>query len=160
MNSIGYFVWRNGAAVAIADEQLRITDFVLTTTGQYVPAVEVTRLTGSTYVQAGIARGLAVAGLLLGAAWLLAECFKPPSRPKPFRKNDEPVEAWKKDYVSGRDAWRCTYCDGRVTRASRHIDHSISRRNGGSNHLNNLRTACRRCNLEKGPWNARQFRLA
>ena len=44
MNSIGCFVWRNGVAIAIAAEQLRITDLVLTTTGHYVPAVEITRL--------------------------------------------------------------------------------------------------------------------
>src|ERR1017187_9027382 len=114
MNSIGCFVWRNGVAIAIAAEQLRITDLVLTTTGHYVPAVEITRLREGTYAQVptpGIANGLVVAGLFLGVAWLLAECFKPPSRSRPFRKNNEPVEAWKKDYVSERDAWRCTYCD-------------------------------------------------
>lgn len=38
MNSNRYFIWRNGAAVAIALDQVRITDLVLTTTGQYVSA--------------------------------------------------------------------------------------------------------------------------
>lgn len=164
MNSTGYFVWRNGISGAIPAEQLRMTDFVLTTMGRYVPAPEILRLAECTYPQASapsLGRRIAVGSVLLGAAWLLAECFKPQPRPKSVRKrNEEPVEAWKKYYVSERDAWRCTYCQRRVTRATRHIDHSVSRRNGGSNHLNNLRTACRACNLEKAALNARQFRLA
>ncbi|MGO8790667.1 MAG: HNH endonuclease [Terriglobia bacterium] len=62
-----------------------------------------------------------------------------------------------KEYVSRRDGWRCTFCGRRVSRGTRHIDHSVSRANGGTNHLNNLRLACSPCNLKKGSLNARQF---
>lgn len=91
-------------------------------------------------------------GIAIGALWLLDQALNPP-RPKrrPLRQAD-------KDYVSLRDGWRCTYCDRRVSRRTRHIDHSVSVANGGTDHLNNLRLACAPCNLLKGALDARDFR--
>jgi hypothetical protein len=84
--------------------------------------------------------------------------FSPPPAPIRYRPvNVAPMEAWKPDYVSVRDGWHCVYCGRRVSRSTRHIDHRISRVNGGTNHLNNLSLACASCNLSKGPLNARQF---
>ena len=91
-------------------------------------------------------------GLAIGALWLLDQALCPP-RPKrrSLRQSD-------KEYISFRDGWRCTYCGRRVNRRSRHIDHSVSVANGGTDHFNNLRLACAPCNLLKGALNAREFR--
>lgn len=90
-------------------------------------------------------------GLAIGALWLLDQALNP-SRPKRGS-----VRASDKDYVSFRDGWRCTYCDRRVNRRTRHIDHSVSVANGGTDHLNNLRLSCAPCNLRKGARNSREF---
>jgi hypothetical protein len=91
-------------------------------------------------------------GLAIGALWLFDHALTPP-RPKrrSLRQSD-------RDYISFRDGWRCTYCDRRVNPRTRHIDHSVSVANGGTDHLNNLRLACAPCNLLKGALNAREFR--
>jgi hypothetical protein len=95
---------------------------------------------------------LLVIGLAVGALWLLDEALTPP---RPKRRSLRPSD---KEYISFRDGWRCTYCDQRVNRRTRHIDHSVSVANGGTDHLNNLRLACAPCNLLKGALNAREFR--
>jgi hypothetical protein len=43
-------------------------------------------------------------------------------------------------------------------RRTRHIDHSVSVADGGTDRLNNLRLSCEPCNLLKGALNAREFR--
>ena len=91
-------------------------------------------------------------GLVIGAVWLLDRALNPP---RPKRRS---LRASDKDYISYRDGWRCTYCDRRVNRRTRHIDHSVSVANGGTDHLNNLRLACAPCNLLKGALNSREFR--
>lgn len=91
-------------------------------------------------------------GLAIGAVWLLDQALSPPRPKRPsLRRSD-------KEYISFRDGWRCTYCNRRVNRRTRHIDHSVSVANGGTDHLNNLRLACAPCNLAKGALNAREFR--
>lgn len=55
---------------------------------------------------------------------------------------------WK---VLQRDGFRCQYCgvgvrDGAIL----HIDHIVPRVRGGTDIPNNLKTACRECNLGKG----------
>jgi hypothetical protein len=91
-------------------------------------------------------------GLTIGALWLLDQLLNPP---RPARRALRQAD---KDYVSQRDGWRCTYCDRRLNRRTRHIDHSVSVANGGTDHINNLRLACAPCNLCKGALNARDFR--
>lgn len=71
------------------------------------------------------------------------------------RRNNEPLTPGLRAYVRDRDEEICTYCgcyapDG-------HVDHRVSRVNGGSNHPNNLSWACPVCNWKKGAMNARQF---
>jgi hypothetical protein len=44
----------------------------------------------------------------------------------------------------------CTYCGAPGTEAELEVDHIIAVANGGSHHISNLTTACRRCNQEKG----------
>jgi hypothetical protein len=98
-----------------------------------------------------------VGALMLGA-WAISELFdqhRPPKKRRPY--NCEPVRWDDKEYVSARDGWRCVYCGHRVNRRTRHVDHRVSRINGGTNHVNNLALACVPCNLAKGALNARQF---
>ncbi len=99
------------------------------------------------------------AGLVLAAFWALGTLLAPQPTPRRSRRayTGDPVSIADKEYVSVRDGWRCTYCGKRVTRRTRHIDHSVSRVNGGTNHLNNLRLSCAPCNLSKGPLNSREF---
>ena len=52
--------------------------------------------------------------------------------------------------VMKRDRFRCTYCGCPGTDAELEIDHIIPVSKGGSNHLSNLTTACRKCNQSKG----------
>ena len=91
-------------------------------------------------------------GIVLGTACLLGHILCP------ARHARRAVSRADKDYVSFRDGWRCTYCGRRVSRRTRHIDHSVSHANGGTNHLNNLRLSCAPCNLSKGSLDARDFR--
>ena len=103
-----------------------------------------------------------VGGILVGLAivGLISYFSQPPAPKRPRRRkpNRARVEGWKRSYVYERDGSHCTYCGEFVPWGSEHIDHSVSRRNGGTNHLNNLRLACAPCNLSKGSLNARQFR--
>ena len=98
-------------------------------------------------------------GLVLGGLWIAAELFGPQPAPRRRRRRyqSDPVSVDDKDYVSFRDGWQCVYCGRRVSRRNRHIDHRVSRINGGTNHLNNLCLACASCNLSKGPLNSREF---
>jgi len=140
---------------------LRRSDLVLADTGEFLTADRFPAL------QAYLPRPaegpnlwevILGAGAVLGGLWVLGKVCEPTRRPRRRRSfTNAPVAPWKKDYVSVRDGWRCTYCGVRVSRRTRHVDHSVSRANHGTNHLNNLRLACWPCNLEKGPLNARQF---
>ena len=55
---------------------------------------------------------------------------------------------WKKQRlrVLSRDGYTCTYCGDVATE----VDHIIPRKVGGSHDMDNLTSACRRCNLLKG----------
>jgi hypothetical protein len=116
-------------------------------------------------VKPNLAEGLLKIGLAVAGAYcvvkFLDDLTKPPRparRPAYLRPpNTEPVEQWKREYVYARDGGRCTYCGVRLSFGRVHVDHSVSRANRGTNHLNNLRTACAPCNLAKGALNGRQF---
>ena len=96
--------------------------------------------------------------ILVGALALISY-FDQRTPPRRRRRlpNYERLESWKRPYIYERDAGYCSYCGVFVPWGTEHIDHSVSRINGGTNHLNNLRLACSPCNLSKGALNARQF---
>lgn len=112
-----------------------------------------------------LAEGLLKVGVAVASVYCVVKILDELSKPsKPVRRpaylrppNTEPVERWKREYVYARDGGRCTYCGERLSFAGVHIDHSVSRANRGTNHLNNLRTSCAPCNLAKGALNRRQF---
>lgn len=48
-----------------------------------------------------------------------------------------------------RDGFACRYCGARAPRAELQVDHILPRAKGGTNHPDNLVTACRDCNAGK-----------
>src|SRR5450759_4182700 len=60
--------------------------------------------------------------------------------------------------VATRDLGKCVYCgldgsqDLRIL-SNLHLDHLITKRENGSNDLENLVLSCSRCNVDKGGWN-------
>jgi 5-methylcytosine-specific restriction endonuclease McrA len=52
--------------------------------------------------------------------------------------------------VLERDGFRCQYCGASPDNTSLHIDHVLPIAAGGTNELENLKTACAACNLGKG----------
>lgn len=52
--------------------------------------------------------------------------------------------------VMKRDRFACTYCGTPGTDAELEVDHIIAVAKGGSHHMSNLTTACRKCNQSKG----------
>lgn len=89
--------------------------------------------------------------------WVIYDSYDPP--PKPRRRwrarNNEPLTASLRTKVRERDGSVCIYCGCHAPDG--HVDHRVSRANGGSNHMNNLSWACVQCNCSKGAMNTRQF---
>lgn len=56
----------------------------------------------------------------------------------------------KRFRVFARDKFRCMYCGRKAPDVTLHVDHIISKVNGGSDEMENLATACEECNLGKG----------
>lgn len=52
--------------------------------------------------------------------------------------------------VMKRDKFMCTYCGASGNDTELEIDHIIPVSKGGSNHISNLTTACKSCNMKKG----------
>lgn len=136
---------------------LRRSDFVRSASGEFFPAEQFPKLWPHLIPNADqmILTALSIFALITAIGCLT----RPIERGRRTRRyNDEPLQEWKKDCVWDRDERRCTYCGRRVTSSTGHVDHSVSRLNGGTNHLNNLRLACWECNQSKGSLNANQFR--
>ena len=58
--------------------------------------------------------------------------------------------------VFKRDKFTCNYCGVNGSEAELQCDHIIPKSKGGSNHISNLTTACRKCNQSKGNRNTMQ----
>ena len=69
--------------------------------------------------------------------------------------NDKPLSQGTRNYIRERDGEICTYCEGYAPNG--HVDHRVSRANGGSNDLANLTWACASCNCSKGAMNDYEF---
>jgi hypothetical protein len=48
-----------------------------------------------------------------------------------------------------RDKYKCTYCGVSGNEAELEVDHIVPKSKGGSHHIANLTTACRKCNQKK-----------
>jgi 5-methylcytosine-specific restriction endonuclease McrA len=61
------------------------------------------------------------------------------------------------------DAWvkqgkKCEYCLNRISEEAVTADHLRSRARGGSTERQNIKAACHRCNLIKGPLSEKEFK--
>jgi hypothetical protein len=96
--------------------------------------------------------------LSYAASWVVldsAEAGKWPAEPSdlPPRIGTLPQRAPNpalRFQVLRRDGFTCTYCGRRPPDVELHVDHEIPYSGGGLTVLENLRTACRDCNLGKG----------
>lgn len=71
-----------------------------------------------------------------------------------------------KEAVFNKFNGRCRYCEKQLSfnnyglnerRGAWQVDHSRSKANGGTNHLNNLFAACIDCNQDKGARNGKSY---
>lgn len=92
----------------------------------------------------GFGLGIVLGGAVLGIAEILDELFSPV-------RNDEPLTASMKRYIRERDGEICLYCEDYAPDG--HVDHRVSRDNGGGNEPENLTWACAFCNRSKGAKN-------
>lgn len=165
---MNYTVLRNGCVYYLPSSAIKEDDLVQATTGEYLPASSYQEFS-HLFPNRNFSQGSAdVAGgdwlfkliLAAGIGYLFWKAFEPP--PQRQRRsarrvpNDEYLPDWKKQIVRERDGEICTYCEAHDPNG--HVDHRVSRKNGGTNHLNNLVWACSPCNLSKGAMNAREFR--
>lgn len=67
---------------------------------------------------------------------------------KAGRQRDEvsPKRRWQ---VLARDSFTCAYCGRKPPEVALHVDHKVSVKDGGSDDLDNLVTACDNCNSGK-----------
>ncbi len=158
-----YTILRNGYCYLAELHEILEGDFVLAVEGNFLPPTSFPEIRSRFGIidgrkdATGWEKLFAFAALAFFGYVIIDTLKTPPPRHRRNGRlyNDEPLPAWKRDYVRGRDAERCAYCG--VLARDGHADHRKSRFNGGSNHLNNLSWACRRCNLWKGTLNASQF---
>lgn len=64
-------------------------------------------------------------------------------------KNRDPLGVQRRWSLLERDNFTCAYCGSRPGNEHLHVDHIIPYSQGGSDHDNNLVTACDRCNQGK-----------
>lgn len=62
-----------------------------------------------------------------------------------------------RSYVLARDEWKCLYCRGESGDCRLTADHIVPRSRGGTNRPDNLATACRTCNDQKGNRTAEEW---
>lgn len=161
-----FTIIRNNFCYNVELRDIIETDLVLSADGRFYPVNSIPSLHSfllqSQQVQRRVAvqesNGWGAVLWFIALACLVFIDFHDPA-PRPlFRwreRKDEPLTPRLRARVRERDDAFCTYCDRYAPDG--HVDHRVSRVNGGSNHLNNLSWACSGCNLKKGAMNARQF---
>ncbi|MGB8509881.1 MAG: HNH endonuclease [Pyrinomonadaceae bacterium] len=161
-----FTIIRNNKLARIGIDGITEADLVLCADGRFYPSQSVSSLRSflshtrqvQQRVAAGESNGWGAALFFIALGILVFVDFHDPAPKARIRfrgRNDEPLSASQRARVRERDESVCTYCyryapDG-------HVDHRVSRANGGTNHMNNLSWACASCNCSKGARNARQF---
>lgn len=84
-----------------------------------------------------------------------------PVEPRAVRRSRRhaPVSAEKRRAVYERDDFTCVYCGNGdpFTVSTLTVDHRLPRSRGGTNDLDNLATACSKCNHEKADFTVEEF---
>ena len=94
--------------------------------------------------------GVIIGGTLVLTAAAIAELLRP-------RRNNTPLTTKERLFIRERDGEICYYCDDYAPNG--HVDHRVSRANGGGNELENLTWACVFCNCSKGAMNDTDYIL-
>jgi flavoprotein len=151
-----YIILRNNAQFSASLWNLRINDSVLGTDGYFHPVYSYPQLavhfpkpqpTVSDIVNVFATSVLICVGIATVAG--VVEMLLTPTY------NRKSLAQSTKNYIRERDGEICFYCDGYAPKG--HIDHRISRYNGGSNEFHNLTWACASCNCSKGALNDDEF---
>ena len=92
--------------------------------------------------------GVLIGGALVLTGAAIVELLRP-------RRNNIPLTPGMRRYIRERDEEICFYCDDFAPDG--HVDHRISRNNGGSNEPENLTWACVFDNCSKGSLNDNEY---
>lgn len=153
---MNYTILRNNTQFVVNLWNLRNNDLVLSQDGYFYPVYIFSELEKyfpkptPTFSETLVAIGgtiLVTAGII-GIGNALAELFQP-------QYNSEPLTQNIRNYIRDRDDEICLYCEEYASNG--HVDHRISRYNGGSNNLDNLTWACVFCNCSKGSMNDTEY---
>jgi hypothetical protein len=147
-----YTVLRNNRQFIVNLCNLRSDDLVLAQNGHFYPANSFSEL--ENYFPRPIPSLseslMAIGGTILVTAGLVGAVMAIGALLQP-RYNSVPLSKRVKNYIRERDNEICFYCNRYAPNG--HVDHMISRYNGGSNDLENLTWACITCNCSKGALN-------
>jgi hypothetical protein len=153
---MNYTVLRNNTQFTVNQWNLRSDDLVLAQNGYFYPVYTypdlqrhfpkpqptisdtVNAVAASVLIGVGFVVVAGVVGLLLTPTY-----------------NRKPLNQSTRNYIRERDGETCYYCDSYAPNG--HVDHRISRYNGGSNDYENLTWACVYCNCSKGSLNDDEF---
>lgn len=153
---MNYTILRNNAQFSVSLWNLRINDSVLGTDGYFHPVCSYPQLavyfpkpqpTISDIVNTfatGVLIGVGIAAVAGVVELLLTPTY-----------NGRSLNQITRNYIRERDGEICFYCYGHAPNG--HVDHRISRYNGGSNEIHNLTWACVSCNCSKGALNDDEF---
>lgn len=153
-----YTVLRNNCRLEVTLWEVQVNDLVLATDQMFYPIANFPELSPyfpqlfSPSTVPNILRGLGTVFVIGVSIYLLTVLVAALLAPQ---RNDEPLTQKDRKYIRERDGEICFYCWGYAP--SGHVDHRISRANGGSNDYGNLAWACAPCNLSKGAMNDTEF---
>jgi hypothetical protein len=157
-----YTVSRNNSILVLSLCELQAGDLILATDQRFYPIANFPELRPyfpelpppslASLTAPDILRSLSTVFIIgIGIYFLsvVADALLAPQR------NDEPLTQRDRKYIRERDGSSCYYC---LTYSPYgHVDHRVSRANGGSNNYDNLVWACAPCNCSKGALNDTEF---
>jgi hypothetical protein len=155
-------VLRNGSRRDVALWELQASDLVLATDQRFHPIVDFPDLRQYFPQLAPPLIGqLTVSDILLGIGTIFivgaGVCLLSAAAIALFtpERNDVPLTRKDRAYIRERDGEFCFYCETHAPGG--HVDHRVSRANGGGNDYDNLAWACAPCNWSKGAMNDTEF---
>lgn len=153
---MNYIVLRNNQQFIVSPEDLKNNDFVLAQNGCFYPASNFSVLQGNfcqpTPNLSDILLGIGGVVLFTVGVFGILDAIESFLQPE---YNNKPLTQGTRNYIRERDEEICAYCG--IFDPSGHVDHRISRFNGGSNDYDNLTWACVFCNCSKGSLNDSEF---
>lgn len=153
---MNYTILRNNIQFVVNLWNLRSNDLVLAQDGYFYPVYSFPELSKyfpkptlnipESLVAVGVS--ILITAGVVGIITAIGELFQ-------SNYNNMPLTQSTRNYIRERDGEICFYCDEYAPNG--HVDHRISRYNGGSNDLDNLTWACVFCNCSKGSLNDTEY---